>query len=116
MSTKLLTLFGKFRLGLTVPLDGKKDPESTLFIQMANLQPLLPQHWREDAGTPQEWFIRLGRSLGFHIGWDETKLRFDVRLIKDNADAATVAWPGRSNISASERIHGREWNHEVKES
>lgn len=112
MGWQLHSLFNTLRRNLAVPLPGKDKPEELLRVNRAKVESFIPHYWPEEAKSLEEWFIRIGRSLGFHISWDAEHQRFDVRLTKNAMDEATITWPGRDNMSAGASTIGKEWSND----
>jgi hypothetical protein len=54
---------------------------------------MLPPHWREEADTREEWFIKVCRAYGLHATYMMIEDKFTVRLTEDEADEATITWP-----------------------
>jgi hypothetical protein len=59
-------------------------PGKVLPVDERVLLDVLPHFWREEADTPEEWFIRYCRAFGLH-------------LTESVEDEATITWPGQSH-------------------
>lgn len=104
-------LFSTQRTALRVGVKGKaQDMIRVNYDKM--VATYLPPWWREEAKTPEEWFVRLARNLGFHATWDEMNKRFEVRLIKSEPDQATIWMPG-DNVNAPKHAKGWGGHEEV---
>lgn len=65
-------------------------------VSRAELADILPHYWRDErVASPEEWFIRMGRGLGFHITHCIEHGDFVVRRTQDERDEATITWSNR---------------------
>lgn len=69
-------------------------PGKVMPVDDRHLLDALPHHWREDAETPEEWFIKFCRAFGLHATHDPMSRKFRVRITIDAEDEATITWPG----------------------
>jgi hypothetical protein len=111
---RIFALFSTQRAALRVGVKGKA--QDMIRVNRAQLEATyLPPWWKDEAKTVEEWFIRLCRNLGFYATYDEANKRFEVRLIKSDADQATIELPGIDNLSAPK--HAKGWGgHEESKS
>ena len=93
MSPDTMAFFGRITSDLSRAPAGSVLPVDPANLILSNV---LPHYWREEADTPEEWFIRMCRGLGLHATYDPFSNRFKVRITKDAADEDTITWPGKS--------------------
>lgn len=104
---KIFALFSTIRTALRSGVGAKGQVQEVIRVNYAQLKAsYLPRWWHEEAKTPQEWFVRLARNLGFYATWDEKNQRFEVRLMKGESDQATLPIPGVDNLSAPSTAKG----------
>lgn len=87
-----IDFFGSIRTDLDRAKAG-----SVLPVDERHLLDILPPHWRDDAETPESWFLGYARAFGLHATYDPTQGKFNVRKTIDAEDEATIAIPARTH-------------------
>lgn len=95
MSDKLWYLLRSLRNVLTEAQAGTGKPAPQAKLRAALIGNYVPNYWREEAKSQEEWFIRYMRSSGLHTTLDAGEGKMIVRLVKDAADESTITWPGK---------------------